>query len=121
MVTQHRRLGDRGEAMAAEFLQEKGYTIVETNFLVREGEIDLIAREKDELVFIEVKTRTNARFGSAIESITPQKQERLFLAVQQYLLQQNLALDGLWRIDMIAIDLQTRPPSIEHFKNAFAH
>lgn len=70
-------LGRRGEAIAAQFLMGAGFDIVERNWRCRQGEIDLVAREGDELVFVEVKTRSSVAFGHPLESITLAKLARL--------------------------------------------
>ena len=70
--------GAWGEETAAEYLRKKGYTIVGLNYRVRGGEIDVIARNRRELVFAEVKTRASARFAEAREAVTPAKYSVLF-------------------------------------------
>jgi putative endonuclease len=119
MVTRQRKFGDIGEEKAAEFLRTSGYIIVERNFLVREGEIDLIAEKDDELVFVEVKTRKNTTFGEIAESVTPVKQQRCVLASQRYMLLKNIPEETPWRMDVITVDFARNPPAIEHFQNAF--
>ena len=66
-------LGNEGEEFAANFLAEKGYKIIERNFRAYCGEIDIIAKYKNEIIFVEVKTRRNMKYGEAIDSITPLK------------------------------------------------
>ena len=70
-------IGYYGERVAAKALLKRGYRLLEHNYTIRGGELDLILEKGDEIVFVEVKTRRNTRFGSALESITPQKQRRL--------------------------------------------
>lgn len=70
-----RELGHRGERMAEAYLQQKGLRIVERNYRTARGEIDLVAWDGDVLVFVEVRTRSGLRYGSALESITWQKQK----------------------------------------------
>ena len=72
-----RQQGTAGETLAAEFLEYKGYEIIERNFFSRYGEIDIIAREGGEVVFVEVKMRKNAEHGTAAEAVTPAKQRKL--------------------------------------------
>lgn len=74
-----------GEQLAAEYLQKQGLSILQTRFKSRHGEIDIIARDKDILCFIEVKYRPEGRIGSGLESITQEKRRRLKNAVQAYL------------------------------------
>ena len=78
-------VGELGEKMAKEYLQEKGYQIMETNFRCREGEIDIIAQDKDYLVFVEVRTRKGSGFGTPEESITAAKKEKLTSLAFAYL------------------------------------
>ena len=96
-------LGRRGELMAAEALRERGYRIVEHNFRCRYGEIDLIAEEQDDLVFVEVKTRRGTAFGLPEEAVTPAKRRKL-AEVASYYLDAHNAGDRAWRIDVVAID-----------------
>jgi putative endonuclease len=72
-----RLLGQEGEERAAQFLVQKGYRILERNYRTRSGEIDLIALHKDEVVFVEVKTRTSDAFGAPELAVNPRKQGRM--------------------------------------------
>jgi len=94
--------GVDAEALAARFLESRGLTIVARNFRVRRGEIDLIARDGETLVFVEVRLRSSARFGGAAESITAAKRARLVAAAQVYLLGQRG--DPACRFDAILLD-----------------
>ena len=96
-------LGRKGEQMAAEALRERGYRIVEHNFRCRYGEIDLIAEEKDDLVFVEVKTRRGTAFGRPEEAVTLTKRRKL-VEVASYYLDLHNEGDRSWRIDVVAID-----------------
>lgn len=90
------RIGAAAEELAARHLLARGLSIIERNYRIRGGEIDLIARDGSELVFVEVRLRTRADFGGAGASITPSKQRRLILAAQHYLQQhgeQNCRFD----------------------------
>jgi putative endonuclease len=77
--------GAAAEALAAEFLQARGLTIVARNYRCRGGEIDLIASDGDTLIFVEVRLRSDAAFGGAAESITAAKKKRLTFAAAHYL------------------------------------
>ena len=99
-----RETGILGEKLAKDFLKGKGYHIWETNYRCPEGEIDIIAKHKDHLVFIEVRTKTSLEFGSPEESITPAKMRRL-RAVSSYYQQTHDNLPPLWRIDVVAVEL----------------
>ncbi len=112
-------LGRWGESVAAEFLIKRGYQIIERNMRTPYGEIDLVARMDEVTVFVEVKTRSNTRFGFPEEAITNSKRQHLIEASQK-ILQENPELDGDWRIDVIAIQKMDSAdqPRIEHFENA---
>lgn len=98
------RLGKRGEDLAAEKLAALGYVIIARNYRCAQGEIDLIARQGDTLVFVEVRTRRGPAFGSPEESITARKQAHLIAAAQNYT-QANNVRDEPWRIDVVAVEL----------------
>ena len=97
-------VGELGEKMAKEYLQKKGYHIIETNFRCREGEIDIIAQDKDYLVFVEVRTRKGSGYGTPEESITTAKKEKLTSLAFAYL-QTHRKSPSLWRFDVVAIEL----------------
>lgn len=94
-------IGDRGEAIAVWYLRAKGYQIIERNFFVRGGEIDIIARQGKTLVFIEVKTRSSSTSGYPEEMVTSKKLERLHFAMACYL--QRHRTFPPHRLDVIAI------------------
>ena len=83
-------LGERGEHAAEKALTQRGYRLLERNYLVRGGEIDLIMERSEEIVFVEVKTRTSDRFGSPLEGIDARKKEHLYHAAQVYLSKNHL-------------------------------
>lgn len=111
--------GALGEKLAREFLKKRGYHILETNYRYPEGEVDIIARHKDSLVFVEVRTKTSLEFGSPEESITRTKRERLKAAVTRYW-QTHDNLPQSWRIDFVAVELDAKgkPLRIELIENA---
>ncbi len=111
--------GALGEKLALDFLIKQGYTIVETNFRTSSGEIDIIARKDDYLVFVEVRAKTSLNFGSPEESITPLKKEHLITVASQYR-ERHENLPELWRIDLVAVELNHRgqPTRIELIENA---
>ena len=102
-----RDVGILGEKIAKDFLEKKGYHIIETNYRSPEGEIDIIAKHGDFLVFVEVRTKTSLEFGSPEESITPAKMERL-KATAAYYQQTHNNLPSLLRIDVVAIELNPK-------------
>ena len=97
-------VGILGEKLARDFLRKRGYQIWETNYRCPEGEIDIVARHKDSLIFIEVRTKKSLEFGTHEESITPAKMERL-RAVAAHYRQTHNNLPSSWRIDVVAIEL----------------
>lgn len=97
-------LGAFGEAWAVGHLSRLGYTIVDRNVRFRVGEIDIVAREGGELVFVEVKCRRTSRFGAPEESITRKRFERLARAIDEYLSRGDLS-DQSYRVDVVAIDI----------------
>ncbi len=109
--------GDEGEELAADFLQKKGYKIIERNFRIRGGEIDIIAIFQDTLVFIEVKTRSSNKFGTPLESITPWKLKALIRTAQFYKIKNKNLPDGM-RIDAVTVEHDlSGVPQIEHIEN----
>lgn len=111
-------LGAHGEKLAASFLVASGYHICETNFYCRHGEIDIVSKQNDEIVFVEVKTRQSSGFGSGEESINYFKRLHLFTSINFYLQLKNLQNKD-WRLDVIAIQLNKdfSLRNIRHIKN----
>jgi putative endonuclease len=97
------KLGQIGEAYAAQRLESDGYIIRDRNWRIIEGELDLVTERDQVLVFVEVKTRSSNEFGSPEESFTKKKQKRVIRAAMGYLEVHNL-LDVDWRVDMIALE-----------------
>ncbi len=114
-----RDVGILGEKLAGDFLKKRGYRVWQTNYRCPEGEIDIIAKHKDFLVFVEVRTKRSLEFGSPAESITPAKMERL-RAVAAHYRQTHDDLPELWRIDVVAVELdkEGKLPRIELIENA---
>lgn len=102
-----RQTGSSAEKLAAQYLHKHGYKIVETNFRCRYGEIDIIATNKNDLVFIEVRAKKNLSFGAPEESVTGIKKERL-VSLADYYLQKHNDLPMQWRIDVVAIELDSK-------------
>ena len=117
------RLGQWGERQARLYLEAEGYGIVAANFRCRAGEMDIVAIEGDELVFVEVKTRRGNAYGPAEESISPVRAERL-VAVAEEFLQSRHAFpydsETPWRIDLVCVNLDSggRLLNINHIKHA---
>jgi len=100
--TERQIAGQSGEDDALAHLRRHGLELVERNFRCKAGEIDLVMRERDTLVFVEVRSRADVRHGGAAASVTPAKQRRLLLAAQFYL--QRVRGNPPCRIDVVAID-----------------
>jgi putative endonuclease len=112
-------LGERGEEIAAAYLKGRKFTIVERNFRCKAGEVDIIAREGNTLVFVEVKTRRTLSFGPPQLAITPFKQRQISKAALTWLAKKKL-FDTSARFDVIAIILPDHEvPIIDHIRNAF--
>ena len=111
-------LGHLGESIAAAFLENKGYTILERNWRSPYGEIDLIVMENNVITFVEVKTRASSSLGPPEISITPRKEEHMRSAAEYYI-QQHPELINDWRIDAVTVQIQANdsPPLIDHFEN----
>ncbi len=110
--------GDRGEYLAAEFLEEAGLRILERNYRFSRAEIDIIAEDGQELVFVEVKTRDSLRFGEPEESVGVSKEERLRRAAEGYCMHHGMA-DRFYRFDIVAIRMEKGIIVVKHFRNAF--
>jgi putative endonuclease len=115
---QKKELGKRGEDLAFRFLKKKGYRIIETNYVCKMGEMDLIAKEKDTLVFIEVKTRTSTMFGPPQLAVNSSKQRQLSKVALYYLKEKRLE-DVKARFDVVAILLGQKGEEIELIRDAF--
>jgi putative endonuclease len=121
-----KRIGDRGEALAADFLAEQGYRIMDTNYRYERAEVDLVCYEPDEdvarggeIVFVEVKTRSGLGFGAPEDAVTDEKQQHIVRAAQAYLYERQLEGAPV-RFDVVSVVLnQDDTPAIEHFKDAF--
>ena len=112
-------LGQTGEELAAVFLQRQGYKILVRNYRQKCGEIDIIAKDGSTLVFVEVKTRKNAAFGTPFEAVTEKKQRQIGRVAQEYLGRNDL-FNTPARFDVVSILMQgDKPPVIEHLSNAF--
>jgi putative endonuclease len=116
----HLRLGVRGEKLAARYLRRHGFKVLYRNFRGRQGgEIDLVCRDRDTLVFVEVKTRTNEDFGRPIEAVNRQKQRRISLGGLAWL---RLLGDPdiLFRFDVVEVVIaEGSAPRLELIRNAF--
>jgi putative endonuclease len=113
-----KELGKKGENLALRFLKKKGYRIIEQNYACKMGEMDLIAKEKDTLVFIEVKTRTSMDFGPPQLAVTEFKQRQLSKVALNFLKEKKVE-DAKARFDVVAILLTPGREEIELIRDAF--
>ena len=114
--------GKLGEQLACSELKKKGYKIIETNYRCRQGEIDIVAHQKNSLVFIEVRTRTGNTYGSPEESVTALKKQHLVSTAMEYL-NSHHSLPENWRIDFVAVELDpltNKATRIEIIENALS-
>jgi len=108
--------GAAGEQLAADYLQRKGLSVIERNFRVKGGEIDLVCRDGKTTVFVEVRLRSRSDYGGAAASITTAKQGRLILAARHWLLRHG---ETPCRFDCMLLD-GVEPQNIEWLQDAFA-
>ena len=119
MPTPRTKLGTWGESLASRRLQGKGYKILASNYRNRHGEVDIVAQDGDEVVFVEVRTRRPGSYGAPEESLSPAKVRRLLNTCQEYL--QERELDGAaWRVDLVCIYLgqRGRVEDVQHLTHA---
>jgi putative endonuclease len=122
MKTNRQALGSWGETVAADYLSEQGFTILERNVRTPYGEIDLVAcKESAEgrlVLFVEVKTRRSISYGLPEQSITARKQDHMLAAAQAFL-QEHADIDADWRVDVITVQTNRSGlrPVITHFEN----
>ena len=118
--TPRRRLGDQGEGHARRYLEARGYAFVTANWRCPAGELDLVMRDGDELVFVEVKTRRGEGAGRAEEAVSAAKGRRLLAAGGWFLAGAPGLADLVWRVDLIAITLDPagRVRRLTHAVNA---
>jgi len=115
---QKKELGKKGEEVALRFLKKKGYRIIEKNYVCKLGEMDIIAKEKDTLVFVEVKTRTTTEFGPPQLAVNSSKQRQLSKVALNYLKEKQLE-EVRARFDVVAILLGQKGEQIELIRDAF--
>lgn len=116
----HRELGKYGEDIATQYLARRGYRIIARNVRTYVGEIDIVAKEGDMLVFVETKTRKSLGFGPPYLAITQRKKKKLIQCSLCYIKMKNIK-NPHWRIDVISIELDKKKvhiKKIEHFKDA---
>ncbi len=116
--TEKQIIGNRGEDIACEYLIKNGYRIVVRNFRIKGGELDIIARHRDELIFFEVKTRGQRSFGYPEEAVTIHKMKRITRAIKYYLCKTSIKNIYI-RFDIISVELQNnqQDTKVVHLKN----
>ncbi|TAN45375.1 MAG: YraN family protein [Nitrospirae bacterium] len=110
-------LGNEGEAIAVEHLKKLGYTIIDRNYTTPAGEADIVAMDRETVVFVEVKTRKSEAFGRPFEAVNHKKQEKLKKVALYFLKQKKQELPV--RFDVISIIIADGRPDIEHLEGAF--
>jgi len=118
-MAQHYELGKEGEQLAVDFLIKSGYRILERNWRFQKAEIDIIARMKDTLVVVEVKTRSTNEFGNPQDFVNQKKIKLLVHAVNEYVNQRDFDVEV--RFDIVAITMRDHKCQLEHLKDAFLH
>ena len=118
------QLGARGERIAREYLESKGYLILDTNFRCPWGEIDIVAQDEESLVFVEVRTRKSLEYGAPEESLSRRKRGRIIATAETYMQSHpgktHPGLREQWRIDLIAVLVDSRGAvsRVYHIENA---
>lgn len=110
-------LGRIGENIIADYITKLGYKVVERNFACNQGEIDIIAKDKEELVFIEVKTRTDISYGEASEAVTDTKKRHLINSIKYYIYKRNLENEFI-RIDVAEVYINKGKVKVNYIKQA---
>lgn len=110
-------LGRIGENIIADYITKLGYKAVERNFECNQGEIDIIAKDKEELVFIEVKTRTDISYGEASEAVTNTKKRHLINSIKYYIYKQKLENQPI-RIDVAEVYINKGKVKVNYIKQA---
>jgi len=113
--------GALAEQTACDFLLKNGLQLIARNYNCKMGEIDLIFRDSQHVVFVEVRSRSSTRYGSALESITYSKQRRIIRAAQLFLLEKKWTERYPCRFDVITLQLEQAQPHIEWIKDAFSN
>jgi putative endonuclease len=116
LPSESRRIGDWAETYAKDYLLERGLSLRECNYRCKSGEIDLIMLDQKSLVFVEVRSRNNAEYGSALESVNYFKQQRLIRAAQHYLQKKRLSNRLPCRFDVVSVDSCAK---VQWIQNAF--
>jgi len=113
-------LGSIGEQLASNYIKGNGYYILDCNYRTKLGELDIIAKKDNIIVFIEVKTRTSNIYGEPSEAVNYNKQKKIHRLSQQYILHRRLDQDcWIYRFDVIEVKIRDKKYKINHIQNAF--
>ena len=110
-----KELGNIGEQIAVEYLEKNNYKIIRRNFYCKQGEIDIIAKDEKEIVFIEVKTRSSIEFGQPSEAVNKIKQNHMYMAAQ-YFLYKSDCMNNFIRFDVIEVLVEKGKFNVNHIK-----
>lgn len=116
-MAEHNDLGKLGEELAVEFLEKKGYSILETNWTFQKAEVDIIAKKDTVLAVVEVKTRSSIDFGLPQDFVKPKKIQLLVKAINEYVISNDLEVEV--RFDIVALHKEGNEFVIEHLEDAF--
>jgi putative endonuclease len=119
MTMERQALGKSGEDAAVSELERRGYAILERRYRSQQGEIDIVARDGDTIVFIEVKAKETAEFGTAAEAVTPRKQRKVISVAVDYLARHRLTRSPC-RFDVVAIDGIGDQAVLTYYRGAFS-
>lgn len=108
-------IGKIGENIVTQYLEKIGYNIIQRNFTCKQGEIDIIAKDKEEIVFIEVKTRTNVTYGKPAEAVNGNKRKHIYNSAKYYLHKYSLE-NNFIRFDVVEVYLSHKKVKINHIK-----
>ena len=117
MQSHNKELGQIGEDLAADFLVNKGYEILDRNWHFHHLELDIVAKDGDMLVVVEVKTRATDEFGEPDLAVTPSKQKSIIKSADAYIIQHDLDVET--RFDIVSIIISGKEKRIEHIEDAF--
>jgi len=118
MLNRRQKFGEKGEEIAVRHLKKEGYEIIETNYRTKLGEIDIIAKDKDTIVFAEVKTRQSVQFGNPKQAVTIQKQKKISKVALCYLKATGQS-SARARFDVVGVISNRDKAQVEIIKNAF--
>ncbi|WP_304036626.1 YraN family protein [Mesonia mobilis] len=118
-MAQHNELGKKGEQLAVDFLQQKGFTILERNYRFQKAEVDIIVQKEDLICAVEVKTRSTPEFGNPQDFVKPKQIQQLVKAMDFYITDNDLDVE--LRFDIVAIIKNKLGTKIEHLKDAFLY